>query len=111
MLKKIPKLCLVPLLLSLVFACSKEDGLEGERIPLVKEISKQALELPGKKIKMPPVKIINNWSQFLSRATHKTPNIEMISKTSEFESSNTFNIICDCDNLSFVIYTPINIVI
>ena len=92
MLKKIPKLCLAPLLLSLVFACSKEDGLEGERIPLVREISKLALELPGKKIKMPPVKIINSWPQFLSGATHKTPNIEMASKTSEFESSNIFRV-------------------
>ena len=57
MLKKIPKLLFSTSTAEPCF-CSKEDGLEGERIPLVKEISKLALELPGKKIKCPQSRLL-----------------------------------------------------
>ena len=59
-----------------LYSCSQEKGLQGERIPVIEELSQKGISFPGKKIKIPRSKLVNEWAQLLGGPSRFLSNLE-----------------------------------
>ncbi len=70
-----------------LYSCTQDKGLEGERIPVIEELSQQGISSPGKKITIPTRKLVKEWPQLLGGPNRFLSNLELENENESFESS------------------------